>query len=347
MLAWFVRYVRWLSFVLPFTVARAALAQEGANVVVVDVRESARALDADALRAAIGAELHAEAIPPSDARASGAGVITIEADHEKREVSVRYDGRGEPILRRIPLLADAGAARQSVALIAGNLARDEASELASQLRDQTADQTRSASAGANVERPAQQPKPLPPQESKPRPDAEIRIEALVGLTWSLRDETQHTASGGGLVSFRYKSVLLAPSVTWGTAMFDQTQRDLRIGLGGSFALPRAPRAQWQSQVEVLGVGGVHEYRGFGANPWSAGANRDRAFLGMWAGFSANFLKYLTGGVFLFYEGDLSRAKATAPVSLPVLFGDGASQTTFNLGQDSIGLMMRFGASFSL
>lgn len=345
MLACFVRYVRWLSFVLPFMFVRAALAEEGANVVVVDVRESARALDAEALRAAIGAELHAEAVPPSDPRASSAGgMITIDADPEKREVSVRYDGRGEPILRRIPLLADAGAARQSVALIAGNLARDEASELASQLRDQTADQTRPASAGANVERPVERPKPLPPQESKARPDAEIRIETLAGLTWSLRDDVQHAASGGGLVSFRYKSVLVAPSVTWGTAMFDQTQRDLRIGLGGSFALPRPPRAQWQSQVEVLGVGGVHEYRGFGANPWSVGANRDRAFLGMWAGFSANFLKYLTGGVFLFYEGDLSRAKATAPVSLPLF---GASQTSFNLGQDTIGLMCRFGASFSL
>lgn len=345
MLAWFVRTLGWLWFIPAFLCSGVVLAADEDQVVVVDVRASAQSLDADALRRRIGAELHANAVRPDDPLASTArGTITIEADHDKREIAVRYDGVGEPMERRIPLSSDPETARESVVLMAGNLARDEATELASQLRDQTADRTRPATAGANTERPVERPKALPPRKSNGRPDAELRLEALVGLGFSLHDATGHDVNGGGLVSFRYRSVLVAPSVTWGgEALFGQTHRDLRIGLGGSFALPAPHRAQW-GQVEVLGVGGVHEYQGFGASPFGPGANRDRAFLGIWAGYSVNFLRHLAGGGFLFYEGDLSRAMATSPVSLPIF---GPSQTTFSVGQDAVGLMCRFGASFNL
>ena len=116
------------------TLTRQARAEDEA-VFVVDVRERASDLDPDLLLALIAQELRAHVVTPADPRASAAKG-TVDVDRVRGERSATYEARVTPTTRHIPLPTDVASARRSAALLAGNLARDEASELAAELRKQ-------------------------------------------------------------------------------------------------------------------------------------------------------------------------------------------------------------------
>jgi hypothetical protein len=105
------------------------------QVVVVAVAPAAPELDVPKLRAAIGAELQADAVGDDDARATLAhGRFDVSVDRAARELVVSYSGGAEPLVRRVALPADVRAEARAVVALAGNLGRDEASELAAELR---------------------------------------------------------------------------------------------------------------------------------------------------------------------------------------------------------------------
>jgi prolyl-tRNA editing enzyme YbaK/EbsC (Cys-tRNA(Pro) deacylase) len=117
--------------------ATATRAQSSAprSVIVVAVAPAARELDVPSLRAAIGAELQADAVGEDDARAASArGRFDVSVDRVARELVVSYSGGAEPLVRRAVLPADARAEARAVVALAGNLGRDEAGELAAELR---------------------------------------------------------------------------------------------------------------------------------------------------------------------------------------------------------------------
>lgn len=102
------------------------------KVFVVEV--DAATLDAATLRAAIGKELHVEAIAPEDPRAkSAAGVLTVKAT--EADIVVDYQARGVPVTRTIARPADPARASDAVVILAGNVARDEAHELLKERSD--------------------------------------------------------------------------------------------------------------------------------------------------------------------------------------------------------------------
>jgi hypothetical protein len=133
-----VRRFTWLwasaALVGGLSVSVSARAEEG-GAIVVEVAPAATTLGPDQLRALIATELATAAVPPGDARAAGArGTLTVDVDRGTGELSVTYLAHAVPITRRVPLPASDAAARSATVLLAGNLARDEASGLAAELR---------------------------------------------------------------------------------------------------------------------------------------------------------------------------------------------------------------------
>jgi hypothetical protein len=104
------------------------------DAVVVDVSPPG-SLDVYRLRAAIGVELGVDAVAADDPRAAAArGVVNVVVDAEGHHLTVAYRKKTEPESRTVDLPADPEAAQRAAVLLAGNLGRDEASELAAQLR---------------------------------------------------------------------------------------------------------------------------------------------------------------------------------------------------------------------
>lgn len=95
-------------------------------IVVVDV--GGDRLDPAHTRALVGKELEVEAIAADDPRAAEAtGRVDVVSKDGK--LTVRYRKVDGPIERSIPVATDPGRAEIDAAFLAGNLARDEASEL--------------------------------------------------------------------------------------------------------------------------------------------------------------------------------------------------------------------------
>jgi hypothetical protein len=104
-------------------------------VVVVEVAPVTPELDAPRLRAAIGEELQADAVPADDARAASArGRSDVSVDRAAGELVVSYSGGAEPLVRRVALPVDAQGRARAVIALAGNLGRDEAADLAAEIR---------------------------------------------------------------------------------------------------------------------------------------------------------------------------------------------------------------------
>jgi hypothetical protein len=119
-----------LALLPSLTLFSAASAEESASVIV-EVASSLAYLDEEALRKAIGAELRTRALPPGGAQASGArGTLLLGLDRVSGELVMTYRARGGGLLvRNLKLPAERGAQITTIALLAGNLARDEAAEL--------------------------------------------------------------------------------------------------------------------------------------------------------------------------------------------------------------------------
>lgn len=174
-----------LSFTLCSLLRPTSARAEARSVYVVVVSPDATELDPAQLRAAIGAELQADAVAPEDARASSArGRIDVSVDRAAGQLVVAYDGGGEPLARRVPLPADARATSLAAVLLAGNLARDEAGELAAQLRKRN---------------PAPPPPPTPEELQAARANETLRrmLRAGAARDRSVRVTTGWTAIGVG------------------------------------------------------------------------------------------------------------------------------------------------------
>jgi hypothetical protein len=117
------------------SVTRATWASE--SVTVVEVAPAATSLEPDKLRALIANELHTDVVAPDDPRAGSAkGTVFVDVDAQHNRLSVRYVAHRAAILRQVPLPKDSASVRSAVVVLAGNLARDEASDLAAELRRQ-------------------------------------------------------------------------------------------------------------------------------------------------------------------------------------------------------------------
>ena len=128
-----------LLVLLVLTPSRPALAESPPKATIVVAVDPSAGLDAVALRKAIGEELRMDAVAPEDARAGTAlGTISVAADRVTKKLVVRYRAQAAPLTREVPLPDDSTAAMRAAVVLAGNLARDEASELADDLRKRAA-----------------------------------------------------------------------------------------------------------------------------------------------------------------------------------------------------------------
>jgi hypothetical protein len=149
-----VSFARAGGLALGLLVGGAARAEDAPRqVVVVDVDPAASAIDAARLRAAIGSDLSADAVAPDDARAAQArGTIHVALGGENRALVVSYLARPETITRTVEVPADPRAIERAAVILAGNLARNEESQLAADLRAQHASPAAATSAGAPPDR---------------------------------------------------------------------------------------------------------------------------------------------------------------------------------------------------
>jgi hypothetical protein len=117
---------------LAFAGAPPAFAQsdEKKSSLPVEVDAAPGTVDADAVRTAVGAELgvHVSSGPAEFARL----IIRVDA---KRVADLEFESpSGHSVRRRVELPKDHGRAVETIALLAGNLVRDEASELLAELQ---------------------------------------------------------------------------------------------------------------------------------------------------------------------------------------------------------------------
>ncbi len=155
----------WLAVGAAVVLPGAARAQGGRDgltaVVVVDAPRDERALDGARLRADVSAELGEAAVAPDDPRAGdAAGTLVIRVNRSAHTLTVEYlehaDGgsRAPRTSRTIELPDDDVAIERAAVLLAGNLARDEASDLAASLRRAPAPaRPAAAAAAAEVDEP--------------------------------------------------------------------------------------------------------------------------------------------------------------------------------------------------
>jgi hypothetical protein len=136
----------WLAVGAAVVVPGAARAQGGRDgptaVVVVDAPRDERTLEGARLRADVSAELGEEAVAPDDPRAGdAAGTLVIRVNRQAHSLMVEYLAHADAgglrtpsTSRTIALPDDDVAIERAAVLLAGNLARDEASDLAASLR---------------------------------------------------------------------------------------------------------------------------------------------------------------------------------------------------------------------
>ena len=141
------------------------------NWLAAEIDVGASGLEAEQLRAAIARELGVEVRLASGSQQQGALSIRLG---DGRRATVRFQPPGGRALERtVELPADPEAAYETVALLAGNLARDEASELLDQLRRKAPSTPAADGSPPADESPAPQPTsvtvPKPPEPAKRPP----------------------------------------------------------------------------------------------------------------------------------------------------------------------------------
>jgi hypothetical protein len=105
----------------------ARAADENARVVVVGVEEGSDVAPED-VRHAVAAELGEKVVPPGEATPPGAGTLHVRSRNGLIHVEF-HDARGRSIEREVTAPAEGAARVQTIALLAGNLARNEADDL--------------------------------------------------------------------------------------------------------------------------------------------------------------------------------------------------------------------------
>lgn len=211
---------------------------------VVVVAAGAGAVDGVRLRKAIGDELGVDAVAPGDPRAPLArGTIEISTDEAARSLVVSYrEKNGTPIVRRIDRPGDDDATLRAAVLLAGNLARDEASELAEMLRKKAPAPEVVAASAADPELESDADFPRDPESER---DLERMGQTLVWYTShkrTLRETFAWTAGGVGFAMAIGGLVLsLSNEGNAGSAL---TGAGLGVGLVG-------PRAEPDGKLDEL------------------------------------------------------------------------------------------------
>jgi hypothetical protein len=158
-------------------------------IVVVDV--GADRLDPAHTRSLVGKELEVEAVAPDDPRAAQATgrVDVVEKDGK---LTVRYRKVDGPIERSIPVAPDPARAESDAAYLAGNLARDEASELT----------------------PKAPEKPAVPVTEKGSPwgEDDHRYAQLRAYVTDLSDDARSTSVRSGALLATAGALLLTPGI---------------------------------------------------------------------------------------------------------------------------------------
>jgi hypothetical protein len=124
------------------------------------------ALDPEAVRAAIEREL-GEPVTLADAAPAGRAALRLRAEPDRRVTLVYHAEDGRRLARTIALPEDGAGDVEIIALLAGNLMRDEASELAAALGKRAAAEPA----------PLAEPEPAPLAEPDPAPLAEPDVAA--------------------------------------------------------------------------------------------------------------------------------------------------------------------------
>ncbi len=202
-------------------------------VVVVAIDPSAAELDAGALRQAIADELGMDAVAPDDARATSArGTVSVAIDRDAKKLVVSYRAQGAPITRDVPLPADAAATSRAAVLLAGNLARDEASDLAAELRKR----------GPKVPAPTTRVDAKEPIEVDPR-----RLDATLAY-YAEQDTRQRVTLGWSFIA--------AGAVASGAGIYMHTRSPGAGGVwvastGGAFIAFGVGALFWTTDLETL------------------------------------------------------------------------------------------------
>ncbi len=239
-----------LLFSLAFFRAGSAGGASAEPVVVVTVSASAPQLDPAALRAAIGRELRLDAVGPEDDRASRAlGYLDVGIDRTAHELVVSYRGGAEPLVRHVDLPLDADTTTSVVAMLAGNLGRDEAGELTKSLRAE--------------ERPTTPPTPAVEREEKDEKDEkEPRVLALNRLElrpsggWAFAANSATGAFVGADVAFRMNRFFaLGADAAWYSPF---------NGSAGAHPSQRVNESEWSADLDAYVV------------PWPAHARASTA-----------------------------------------------------------------------
>jgi hypothetical protein len=124
-----------LALLIGGSVAVASAPARAQAPVVIEVDDAAAVLvPADALRAALSAELRSQVVPGSPPTTdTPRGVLTLSLDEERRLVLVYRDAAGNEIHRTVTVPRSPAATLEMVVLIAGNLIRNEADDLVGSL----------------------------------------------------------------------------------------------------------------------------------------------------------------------------------------------------------------------
>lgn len=162
-----------LLFALASTLAWPALAAENApaaesrSALVVRVDVGTSGLSPDVIRTAIGKELGVETAAEGDDK----GSVSVRIVGNRARVSVVRPS-GEKLEREVELPREASSRVEVIALLAGNLARDEAASLIASLKKPVAEPTpEPAPAPAAEPTPAPTPAPKPTPAAAPAPKA--------------------------------------------------------------------------------------------------------------------------------------------------------------------------------
>lgn len=193
---------------------------EETGPLVVEVGSSLAYLDETALRSAIGSELRAQIIQGGGPQASSArGTLMLGLDRASKELLMTYRARsGSILVRKIKLPSERDAQITTIALLAGNLARDESAELLANLQPvQSASSaaasstppaassspapeassatpllSASAPAEASSAPPAASAPPLPPCSRRYTPQEPVAFHLIPGVGYPFADEPYHT-----------------------------------------------------------------------------------------------------------------------------------------------------------
>src|SRR5262249_9002796 len=105
------------------------------EVLVVEIAQENALIDPAKLRDASAEELGVAVVGSEDSRAAGAtGRLTVKVQTGDQKLVVEFRRLGTLVVRTVALPADAEHAVTTAVFLAGNLARDEASELVNRLR---------------------------------------------------------------------------------------------------------------------------------------------------------------------------------------------------------------------